>query len=325
MKKLLFLSNGIMLMLLLLSNTVNNKKTEAAPLNFNDVQLGVDPELARDMVKNFKSDIWNGRKVRNQVYLDSRSVWFSLYKLKKFIKLIEDSTSAANCRVDSFDLGIRIYFGDYPDKPQKWNYYQEYVKDHKLPDDYMGLHSVVMVPTRYNPGDGFHYDFDPRMIRSCNSIPMQEVMDSLIKIKKATLALHDPVSLFNRMACMIMPDNLDNKALAKKEFVFSGGGGPAVYANKNLPPNDPSFANAGTLIPPPYPADQAPAIIINPGNGGNTPQASVQKKYYPGKFHVPCSGASFMRWVDGTNVCGWNDIPIGYKTEKRANGNLKPE
>lgn len=332
MKKLLVLSNGVMLMLLLLSNTINNKKNAASTV-FHDVKLGVDPELARDMVSNFKTDIWNVRQIDKKKYLDSRSVWFSLYKLKKFIKDIEDKTPLA-CRTDEFNLGIRIYFGDYPASQAKWNSYSDYTTEHQLPVEYKGLHSVVMVPTLWNSNDSFHYDFDPRRFNKdfiCTPIPMSVVMDNLITQKKNNTGTAQRAALLpfvdtipQKMAYMIMPDNLDNKRffpiIANAGPAPGSGPAPDDFETTQFPA-DVNFANAGTLIPPPYPDGGTSGKA--PVNSGD-PNTSLMKTQSYGiqKFHVPYSGASFMRWVDGTNICGWNTIDLKKVTDVKTD-NIK--
>lgn len=315
MKKLLVFSNAFMLMLLILSNTVNNKK-DSSPTAFHDIKLGVDPELARDMVSNFKGDIWNGRKVNNSPYLDSRSVWFSVYKLKKFIKDIEDKTPPG-CRTDDFDLGIRIYFGDYPASQNKWASYSKYTTDHKLPDEYKGLHSVLLVPTLWNSDDQFNYDFDPREFNSigkCTPKPIKDVMDNLITLKtnsgapgqRIMVSPGDSNSIPRNMAYMIMPDNLDNRRFQITPNNTREKGGPTLNNDEYSVPPDPSFANAGTLIPPPYPDPNS--FKLRPGIR---------------MFHVPFSGASFMRWVDGTNICGWNTETLGKKEVSQKTDGIK--
>jgi|GEM_PF-2534485 len=83
---------------------------------------------------------------------DARAIWFSLDKMKKFIAKIEE----AMCKCDSArDLGIRIYFGEYPDAPGM----QSSASFNMLDVNMAQRHTLFMVPTyNYNNVD---YDFDP--------------------------------------------------------------------------------------------------------------------------------------------------------------------
>jgi hypothetical protein len=83
---------------------------------------------------------------------DSRSVWFSLDSIKKFIFKIEQAM--CKCDVRS-GLGIRIQFGEYPSPSSMTG-----DPDFSTLNPQMGSrHTLFMIPTyNYNNVD---YDFDP--------------------------------------------------------------------------------------------------------------------------------------------------------------------
>ncbi len=240
MKKILIATNVLMFSLLLLAykekgDANTDSGNNAPPVNY---KLGIPPQLAKQMLSNYKGSIWNQRKIKNQNFLDARSVWFSIGKIKAFIADIEAKAAAKGCMASSDELGIRIYYCVYPEADANWkSNFKGYFGDHKLPATYGELHTVLMVPTIWNPSDSFHYDFDPRYISSnekgiCTPIPVAAVMDQLMALNAGeatkpadvngiqrlisqpdTQSVSTPSSdLYDsRMAYIIMPDNLDNK------------------------------------------------------------------------------------------------------------------
>lgn len=308
MKKILIATNIVTASLLLLAfmKPGNNKLPESTNLGpVTNISLGVNMNVAKDIVTNYKTGVWNGRKVNNKNYKDARSVWFSLAKLKNFIKDLElkvigNAVTKPKCTIDDFDLGVRIYFGNYPSTQALWDSsrYGTYFDDHLLPENYMGLHTVMLVPTLYNQDDGFHYDFDPRYVAmsagKCSAIGI----DSVMKILETTSSTVNG-QIANNEFYAIMPSNKDNKGLAKKEFVKSKPKQQnlALRSQGGEIPNI-DFTNAGTLVPPPYPEDYDAAQ--RSANSQNSNRVKVTTTY-----NVPCSGASFMRWADGLPIhCG---------------------
>ena len=122
--------------------------------------MKLDIDFARDLVSNYAKNHWaflNGtlppqsdicpslqRDDTNGNAVDSRSVWFSIDRLRHFIDEIE--THHGN--------GVRIYFGEYPVTTDTG------VPDSRVPDGYGGLHTVVLMPTALNPETGYNCDFD---------------------------------------------------------------------------------------------------------------------------------------------------------------------
>ncbi len=86
----------------------------------------------------------------------TRSVWFSLETVKKFIYSIEKKT----CNTCAGNLGIRMYLAQYPTTGPSASYTDLTIVD----ANYSGINTLFMVPT-VDIGN-YHYDFDPAF--SCN-------------------------------------------------------------------------------------------------------------------------------------------------------------
>jgi hypothetical protein len=91
--------------------------------------------------------------------LDARSIVFPIEKLKKFIWEIENSVrKIPNQR----ELGIRAYFGKYPDiaaikRDRRHPLYNDLSN---LPDEYSFHHTLFLVPT-FKDENNIDRDFDP--------------------------------------------------------------------------------------------------------------------------------------------------------------------
>lgn len=117
---------------------------------------------AVEMVSIYSTDHW--KKINNgntNDVKDTRSVWFSLTRLKGFIQYIEGR--AANIGIDQCcdTLGVRIYFAEY----------DEFLQNKFFPDapNYRYKTTLLMVPTLGHttppvgstPGYHANYDFNP--------------------------------------------------------------------------------------------------------------------------------------------------------------------
>ncbi len=118
-----------------------------------------------DLMANYRNQQWNwissnpSFPTTASSMRDSRSVWFSLDKLKDFIANIEssvESNTTEGCVGNHCDrkLGIRIYFGTYG-------------SSHYPPTSmYYGKHTLVMIPTYQNANQfgtpSENLDFDPK-------------------------------------------------------------------------------------------------------------------------------------------------------------------
>jgi len=190
---------------------------------------GIPVKLAYKMVELYKKDHWDGYTVgTNTVPTDARSVWFSLDSLKKFIWFIEEEVCRNKC-VDPKDLGLRFYYGEYPDQ-ETWTSLDgeddPASMEHKKA--YQGLHTVLILPTYYSTSSGMNVDFDPREVSpskdgKCSPTPLQDVFDKLVEADSSQNASQNPN--YNR---------------------------PIVYvysADVNT-----TIKNKGSLIPPPPPS-----------------------------------------------------------------------
>jgi hypothetical protein len=91
---------------------------------------------------------------------DSRSVWFSLETLKSFLWEIESRTATCKEGCADLNLGVRIYFAEYPKKVNPNDPFNPLFIKH---------HTIFMVPTYAKSipqGQGLppiyeNYDFDP--------------------------------------------------------------------------------------------------------------------------------------------------------------------
>jgi len=98
---------------------------------------------------------------------DAKAVWFDLETLKKFTYHLEMAAKKNN--VASQDLGVRIYYGRYPNRGT-WNNTSTGYRDlsdfpsNPKTNQYEMLHTVVMVPTIKK--DSVNHDFDPLNINT---------------------------------------------------------------------------------------------------------------------------------------------------------------
>ena len=123
-------------------------------------------DLATQMVRNYRDYHWtainkNCPKINNpdavpgiDPKIDSRSVWYSLDTLKMFINTIETRSCGANPKLK---LGIRMYFAEYPTETAT-------LLNNNIPEEYGGMHTLLLIPTYRDPVKGINIDFDPNSI-----------------------------------------------------------------------------------------------------------------------------------------------------------------
>lgn len=120
----------------------------------------LEAKLVHEMVTGYKNNQLDHINKAEPGLDDSYSVWFDLNTLKEFICQVE--TDAANHKVSSNDLGLRIYYGRYPET-HTWN--REYKTDlsnllgDPITRKYEKHHTVIMIPTIRKSGGNF--DFNP--------------------------------------------------------------------------------------------------------------------------------------------------------------------
>jgi hypothetical protein len=112
--------------------------------------------------------------------MDSRSVWFDLNTLKSFINTIEVKTSATCGDHCAKHLGLRMYFGEYD------------ASNAPLPE-YVGLHTLLMVPTMRNPDatalntPSENVDFDPSHLAKCTPVAYDSSWQKIMVLAPTSL------------------------------------------------------------------------------------------------------------------------------------------
>lgn len=133
-------------------------------------------ETALQMIRNYKSQQWstiNEAHFSNQEKTDARSVWFSLPVLKRFIYEMEHQTMTT-CTDCAADLGIRFYYGSYPDQETM----QSNPAYAEVPAEYAGMHTLLMVPTiRVDEKD---IDFNPHDMEGCQPRGIQSGVNMIL-------------------------------------------------------------------------------------------------------------------------------------------------
>jgi hypothetical protein len=179
-------------------NTIQNYST--TPLG------GLSKNLVHEMI-----DVYNGEPsytlYRPHGFgnpdMDSRSIWFNLDTIKKFIWHIESlSKSSGLANMDK--MGMRLYWGRYPSNPATWA--SIYPDLQSAPSNYNKLHTAFMIAT-YN--DGFYNrDFDPHFL-DANKIPrsINYIYDSISDKLNKTLAVlsADPNNSMQNHGTLIPP------------------------------------------------------------------------------------------------------------------------
>ena len=129
-----------------------------------------DLPAAMELVSNYRNNHWmkiNGNcapfniatmagKKDADTIIDSRSAWFDLGTLKKFIHTIEVSSCCDTC--PNLVLGIRIYYAEYPQDTAELR-----VRYNVNNPSYAGLHTLLMIPT-FRDEISRDVDFNPGQI-----------------------------------------------------------------------------------------------------------------------------------------------------------------
>lgn len=128
----------------------------------NTLSVGLMHELAKGY-RNHQLVYINDRMRQDNISLtdgDSHSILFKIEPLKKFIYHLE--VLASKQGVSSNDLGLRLYYGRYPDIKTWTSKYQELEPFSRDPEtvDYGRRHTAVFIPTITR--NGVDLDFDPQ-------------------------------------------------------------------------------------------------------------------------------------------------------------------
>lgn len=159
-----------------------------------DQTLGQPIEHFRDVLKNYRTNIWDAvnQSTFNQttqglnfnsmenIYpnTDARCIWFSMESIKQFICTIEKNNDSL--KQPAQKLGIRFYYAVYG------NDYQD--------TDKRKRHTLFMVPT-FSNGDNDEVDFDPRetLARQRNTFEYGSKYDSAKVTFKDLLMEHSHI------------------------------------------------------------------------------------------------------------------------------------
>ena len=133
---------------------------------------GVPTDLAKGMIDSYRVHHYaaiNSYCSSVAGRPDSRCVWFSLARIKRFVYEIEYKMCSKTNDMDTTELGVRMYFAEYPALANLPS---------NIDPTYAGLHTLIMVPTYW---DGrVDRDFDPAYIGSNGRpTPMDSVGDNL--------------------------------------------------------------------------------------------------------------------------------------------------
>ncbi len=274
MKKALIVTNVLTLVLLYMSSfTATKKETPVITngpncddivMNYQNSPIsGIALSTAQTMATNYQGRFSNTciTPYFKLNHKNSKSVWFSLERLKSFIWEIESRMCNKNCKSDKPDsLGVRIYFGAYPN----FNALSAAArKDYNvLPGSYIKYNSVFFVPTYYDSKNNINIDFDPRNMgaNECKPTPLS----TYLKGTGVKFGGTGGVQSFNRF--VLPPLSGPSLILTANETQFFKGENPAkifAMANDNtdnlrrggpanflFPYAVQSVMNHGNIIPP---------------------------------------------------------------------------
>jgi len=123
---------------------------------------GISKAAAKDLADRYKKEcqpLLTSRMPDSAHNKDARSIVFPIEQLKKMIWEIESNTRNLN---SNHELGIRMYYGKYPDitaiqKDAKHPLHHDY---ENLPAEFSHHHTLFLVPV-FKDDQGVDHDFDP--------------------------------------------------------------------------------------------------------------------------------------------------------------------
>jgi hypothetical protein len=164
MKKLLIVTNVVTLVILYFSGCTTSRNSfilkdkRTLVSNYWDRPFtGLYSNMIKNVVSNYRtSTMYPYAASSDAAPADSRSVWFNLDIMKKFLWYVEtESKKNGFTENEMKGLGIRMYYIRYPKN------YNEYGEDLSgVNTAYRNLHSLLMVPT-YTDANFLNRDFDP--------------------------------------------------------------------------------------------------------------------------------------------------------------------
>lgn len=178
MKKVLITTNVLTLCLILFIFGKSPEKSDQPNCSFkydynNEPNIGaISINTAKGMAYNFKSGLFPKLYLKTKGP-NTRSVWFTVETLKKFLWQIENKTCDPACNTNN-ELGVRIYFSEYPDSL----YMTQHSDLNSTKVEYAKHLTLFMVPTFSQ--NNIAYDFDPEHIGNdkCNPIKLRDYFSS---------------------------------------------------------------------------------------------------------------------------------------------------
>lgn len=147
---------------------------------------GINANLAKLLIKNYGDNhlaTINSTPALTQLRQpgstsDSRAAWFSFEDLRRFMAQIESNTFVT-CNNVSGPLGIRFYYGEYPDcNSPLWGTPVLPIGAPLFLERYAGMHTLLLVPT-YNDGTN-NVDFEPNFANAGGTpMPITQVFQTV--------------------------------------------------------------------------------------------------------------------------------------------------
>ncbi|MFZ1678960.1 MAG: hypothetical protein WBP41_18510 [Saprospiraceae bacterium] len=138
-------------------------------------------KTAKFLSENYANDVGksliNGVDLSNSERKDAVSCWFPMDMIKQFIWYTESQMCRFSCS-DSVKLGIRFYYGKYPDKVHTQ---KDYLDLNVLPQSFSNRHTLFMVPM-YANHKGKWIEFDPSAIEKNCDLPDSIKVDTNISV-----------------------------------------------------------------------------------------------------------------------------------------------
>lgn len=128
---------------------------------------------------------------------DSKSIWFSLDSLKRFIWEVETNVCKNLCKNQTApELGIRLYYARYPAPIKLASPFPQLLT---LNPAYRNLHTIFMVPT-YDD-NGISRDFDPRLFNKSSCKPSAEFVTRMLVFAPSNTTAQNHGSLCPPLNC----------------------------------------------------------------------------------------------------------------------------
>lgn len=135
----------------------------------------ISDEATRKLIEHYRDTLppdFNPIKDKKYTdpFIEARVAWVSFSDLRKYMRYLE-LLSLKNGLVNVTNLGIRMYYGRYPDDASEM--LRDYNKNNTITDKFKGRHTLAMVPT-FNNGKT-NMDFNPHYIEKGRPIEIHTI------------------------------------------------------------------------------------------------------------------------------------------------------